>query len=491
MDKKQIESINWQQEFPEIPKCVQVAIQNANHTVSQKKQRKHLSKKSILLLVAALTLFAGMTTVAAEGLWQQRVEALNEEEMLQYFASITTSNAPAFRYNRGMTDAEKEQYEALKSAYEMEGVFPESILTMLSEGEKYSGKGVAYETNSGTFFLPEKELTSEQLLQIIDFYHKVDYSLQQVSLQIENGDITLTEDNSTEAAIEKMQDFEPINDVISYYQVALEDTEMPKEIAAGTNTLYLGYENEIQCTALGTNAVETFYTLKDNEKLFALDADKANNLFLSVREYGENSDTRIDKIIKVDDKGQIVVNYDVTSAVSQNGKKLSDLSAYKMVEDEAGNLYVKTFWADKLLLFVFYADGTFKGTIETSDYETHPAGEMCLGKDGNLYVLGKNEIISIDANKMQIIDTFEYLTDDMIAAVDLLYPIYENTFYMVSYDGVYKIDLEEESSQRMLSPYEKDVLKEGVKCYPVDNHTIVLANREDWGVNITYLSIAK
>ena len=137
MDKKQIESINWQQEFPEIPKCVQVAIQNANHTVSQKKQSKHLSKKSILLLVAALTLFAGMTTVAAEGLWQQRVEALNEEEMLQYFASITTSNAPAFRYNRGMTDAEKEQYEALKSAYEMEGVFPENMENVILRAVKY------------------------------------------------------------------------------------------------------------------------------------------------------------------------------------------------------------------------------------------------------------------------------------------------------------------------------------------------------------------
>lgn len=495
MKNRNFEEINWKQEFPEVPDCVRKAVSYANQSVMQKEERKirHISKKGLLILAAALTLFSGMTAFAATSLWQQRMENLNEQEMAEYFSGITTSNAPAFRYSRGMTDNEKQLFDKLKTAYEMDGVFPQGTLSMISGAEEYKGKGVGYDAQSGTFFLPKEDLTNEQMLQIIDFYHKVDYSLAQASVLLENGEMGLTKENvfKDDKVFETMQNFETLNDKVSHFVVNLEGTQMPKEIAAGNDFVYLGYENEIKRMPVGKEEINTFYELKENEKLYALDADKENNVYLSIREYGENAKVQKSTLIKIDEQGSVVTEYDVSDVVSQYGKELSSLNAYKMVEDAEGNLYVKTFWAGELMVFVFNPVGSFAGTIEADAYETHPAGDMCLGKDGNVYVLGKNEIICIDVKKSEVVKAYPYVTDNMKAAIDMVYPADENNFYLFSYDGLYLASLEENTVNQILAPYESEVFAEGARCYPIDSSTLVIANYQDEGIMITYLSISK
>ncbi len=495
MKNRNLEDINWQQEFPEIPDCVRSAVNNANQSVLQKEERKirHISKKGILLLAAALTLFSGMTAFAATSLWQERMEKMNEQEMAEYFSNITTSKAPAFRYSRDMTENEKQLFEELKTAYEMDGVFPEGALSMISSVEEYNGKGIGYDSQSGTFFLPQETLTEEQLLQIIDFYHKVDYSLQKVSVLVENGEMDLMQSGTLDEKFEVqiMQEFEKINDNVSHFVVDLEGMKMPKEIAASCDFVYLGYENEIKRMPIGEGDVDLFFQLKENEKLYALDADKDNNLYLSVREYGEDAKVSKSILVKLDSDGKIVTEYAVSEAVSQNGKELSGLNAYKMIEDAEGRLFVKTFWSGELLLFVFNEDGSFAGTIETDAYETHPVGNMCIGKDGNLYVLGKTEIISIDIENLEVLTGYPYATDNMDAAVDVVYHIDEKNMYLLGYDGLYLTALEENTATQILAPYESDVFQEGARCYPIDNNTLAVANYQDAGITLTYLLINK
>ena len=44
---------------------------------------------------------------------------------------------------------------------------------MLKSADEYNGKNIGYDRRSGTFFLPEKEMSEEQILQThqIDFHY--------------------------------------------------------------------------------------------------------------------------------------------------------------------------------------------------------------------------------------------------------------------------------------------------------------------------------
>lgn len=492
MGNRQLDSIDWEQEFPKVPKCVHNAVEHASSMVRQKKEEKthHISRKAILLFAASLTLFSGMTVFAASSLWQQRMEAMNEQEMQEYFENIKVSNAPAFRYNRGMTESERNLYDELNSKYEIEGVYPENALTMLSKDEEYSGKGVGYDITSGTFLLPENELSQEEILQIIDFYHKADYSLGQINEKIENGEMVLADNSiSVEMDFEMMQEMTTINDKVSYLEIALEGEMLPREIAAGYGYLYLGYDNEIKRMPIGTNEVESFYQMKEDETLFALDVDKTGNLFISIRKHVTEADSYVNKLIKMDANGNIITEYKVEDAITESEKNLGNLMSYKMLEDGDGNLYVKTRWASKLLLFVFNEDGSYQNAILDETIEVHPAGEICFNEKGNLCVLADEKILKVDVTTGEVLEFLEYGTEDMVANIDTLYPMENDEFYLFSYDGFYQTDLANGTSQRILTPAENDVFEEGARCYPISEDTLVVANYKEWGITITYLTI--
>ena len=93
----------------------------------------------------------------------------------------------SFHYNRPLTETERSRFDTLNQSYEEEGMFPKGALTVLESPEAYKGKGVGFYETRSTFFLPEQELTDEELLQLIDFYHQVNYSLQKVGGQIKQG----------------------------------------------------------------------------------------------------------------------------------------------------------------------------------------------------------------------------------------------------------------------------------------------------------------
>lgn len=103
----------------------------------------------------------------------------------------------SFHYNRPLTETERSRFDTLNQSYEEEGMFPKGALTVLESPEAYKGKGVGFYETRSTFFLPEQELTDEELLQLIDFYHQVNYSLQKVGGQIKQGVIQESESENS------------------------------------------------------------------------------------------------------------------------------------------------------------------------------------------------------------------------------------------------------------------------------------------------------
>ncbi|MBQ8821696.1 MAG: hypothetical protein IJZ82_03555 [Lachnospiraceae bacterium] len=493
------DNVNWEKEFPQVPECVHKAVREANQRILQKENKKvrKISGKGILLLAACMTLLSGMTVFAASSLWQQRMDAMNREEVEEYFLSIAESGAPAFRYSRGLSAKEQDNFAQLYVAYEEGGIFPKGCVTMLSEVAEYKGKGVGYEPVSSTFFLSEEELSDEELLQIVDFYHKADYAMQKVAEQV-TEDVTepvvveteppVMETEVSAVVIEPvvMQDFEALKDGLEYYQFTVSSEEYVQEIATGCEYMYLGYRKEILRMPLGTDEAETIYTFGEEEFLFALDADKEDNLYVSFREYIAETDSYQNHLIKLSPEGELILEYDVASA-----NNLSEHYAYKMLPDADGRLYVKDRWANQLLVYIFGADGAFEGTIQDEELETHPAGSMCLGEDGSVYVLGFEEIIKLDTEEKCVAEVYPYVSPEMAAAVDILYPLDEDSFYLLSYDGLFVTTLGEGTSTRILAPYELDIFSDGMRRYPVSKDTLVVANYADPGTKITYLRMTE
>lgn len=147
--------------------------------------RHHYSFRRAAILAAACLVLAS-ATVAASGMYQARMENMNHEKLEEYFAQLQEANVSADTYSRPMTESETARLEELRQAYLEQGYFPKKELTLIDSPEKYK-KGVAFYAERSTFFLPEKELTDEQLLELIDFKEKREYSLAKISEEIEAG----------------------------------------------------------------------------------------------------------------------------------------------------------------------------------------------------------------------------------------------------------------------------------------------------------------
>ncbi len=237
---------------------------------------------------------------------------------------------------------------------------------------------------------------------------------------------------------------------------------------------------------IGTDEAETIYTFGEEEFLFALDADKEDNLYVSILENVAETDGYKNRLVKLSPEGELLTEYDVASAGN-----LGEYYAYKMLPDEDGRLYVKDRWANRLLVYIFGADGAFEGKILDKEVEVHPAGSMCRTEDGTIYVLGMEEIIKLDTDAKCVAETYAYNTSEMSAAVDLLYPMDEDSFYLLSYDGLFVTNLGEDTSTRLLAPYELNIFSDGMRRYSVSKDTLVVANYVESGATVTYLRMVE
>ena len=488
MKYEKIEAINWDREFPQIPECVHNAIDGVSKEILTKRQKKikRFSQKRILLLVAVITLLSGMTVFASASLWQQRMMKMNQEEIENYFISIASSKAPSFRYNRVMTVEEKMLWEEMKCLYQNQGVFPKGSLIMLKYADEYNGKNIGYDRKSGTFFLPEKELNKEQILQIIDFQHKVEYSVSNINEVKEEKEIK----EILEEAKEQESENVIINDKISGYAIPLEAEELLVALTAGKEYLYLGFQTEVKRMQIGSETVENFYKLQTNETVLSLASDKKNQIYLSLLEYNAETNTYKNQLVKIDSKGKMLAEYDLESAFYKQGKTAGDMLAYKMLTDEKGNLYVKCRNCPETVIFMFDSDGNYLDEIVIGQYKSHEVNGMALGEDGFLYVLATDQIVKVDIDRKEVTGSYNFWRDEMTAMVDAVFPVDENGFYLLSYDGLFKYSVENDLLQKILSPFETDVFSEGWRYVPISEEKWVFINMIDswkWKYKITYL----
>lgn len=465
--------------------------------VSLPKRRKYrMNWKKAVVLAAALTAMFSITVTAAVSILQQRMEAMNEQEMETYFLQIYQNAVGVDNYNRPYQESERERMEELRKSYEEAGVFPQSVLTMLSEPEAYKGKGVGFYGKTGTFFFPEKEMSDEELLQIIDFMHKRDYSLQAMNEKLKAGEIEnptemvnkewekeIEETATDDSVLQSEAVWDPAQELTIPYTGTLE----VRRIAAGQNCIFLMGWNAIHKMEIGSSDSELFFDDFEVETdITALYQDKKGDIYMALVEWTDSDENAVTMAGSSYRMALWILSAD--GAV----KKKVDLSPYReeiggivsrMTVDEQGNIYLRAMFS-KVLISVFDKEGNYVKAITSDTYQSHPAGGLGIGKDGKVYTQiearggtaeeRKMGIASVNLEKGGLEEIYEGIVPEGTIMLDIIAPGSETDFVFWGYDGIYTYNLGEKSAVNVLPAYEMPCPGEGSMYCALPDGRIVL-----------------
>lgn len=373
----------------------------------------HYGFRRIVIPAAACLLLASVT-VTASGLYRARMESMNHEKLETYFSGLQEADVAADSYSRPLTDGEKNRLEELRQAYLEEGYFPQKELAMLDSPEKYK-KGVAFYAARSTFFLPEEEMTEEELLELIDFREKRDYSLAKITEEIEAGDYeyvktedsALPGDMSQESGSQQTHDAGEASVVpgadtaAQEWQVAYEGDVSIRCAAVAENGLYVGGfttdgQARVEYLPYGSGTPETFFEdFAENGEVYSLCTAPDGSVYAALRGLASPGA----------EHGRLPVIYHI----SQEGTLLDSFAAGdrewnivdSMATDAQGRLYARMrMQEDGGYMRIYTAEGELIGTVaDDGAYAVQGAGALGRGKDGKVYVaaLAMSEVTAVDA----------------------------------------------------------------------------------------------
>ena len=360
----------------------------------------HYGFRRIVIPAAACLLLASVT-VTASGLYRARMESMNHEKLETYFSGLQEADVAADSYSRPLTDGEKNRLEELRQAYLEEGYFPQKELAMLDSPEKYK-KGVAFYAARSTFFLPEEEMTEEELLELIDFREKRDYSLAKITEEIEAGDYeyvktedsALPGDMSQESGSQQTQDAGEASVVpgadtaAQEWQVAYEGDVSIRCAAVAENGLYVGGfttdgQARVEYLPYGSGTPETFFEdFAENGEVYSLCTAPDGSIYAGLKglavpgaEHG-----RLPVIYHISPEGKLLNSF----TVGEREWNIVD----SMATDAQGRLYARMrMQEDGGYMRIYTAEGELIGTVaDDGAYVVQGAGALGRGKDGKVYV---------------------------------------------------------------------------------------------------------
>lgn len=411
----------------------------ANQTV------RHYGFRRIVIPAAACLLLTSVT-VTASGLYRARMESMNHEKLETYFSGLQEADVAADSYSRPLTDGEKNRLEELRQAYLEEGYFPKKEIALLDSPEKYK-KGVAFYAQRSTFFLPEEEMTDEELLEVIDFREKRDYSLAKITEEIEAGDYeyvktedsALPGDMSQESGSQQTQDAGEASVVpgadtaAQEWQIAYEGDVSIRCAAVAENGLYVGGfttdgQARVEYLSYGSGTPETiFEDFAENGEVYSLCVAPDGSIYAGLKGLATAGAEHgwLPEIYHISTEGTFLNSF----TVGEREWNIVD----SMATDSQGRLYVRMrMQEDGSYVWIYSAEGELIGTVaDDSSYAIKGAGALGQGKDGKVYAAAQavgNTTAGVTTMTLVSVDPeslcFVPLTgsEDAICSADTVYP---------------------------------------------------------------------
>ena len=488
----------------------------ANQTV------RHYGFRRIVIPTAACLLLASVT-VTASGLYRARMESMNHEKLETYFSGLQEADVAADSYSRPLTDSEKNRLEELRQAYLEEGYFPKKELAMLDSPEKYK-KGVAFYAARSTFFLPEEEMTDEELLELIDFREKRDYSLAKITEEIEAGDYEYvkTEDSAISEEMSQTEDSVVLGEMSQTGRSQQEQGTGAASVVLGADTAtqewQIAYEGDvsIRCAAVAENGLYVGGFTTDGQarvEYLPYGSGTPETFFEDFAENGEvySLCTAPDGSIYAGLKGLAVPGAEhgwlpVIYHISPEGKLLNSFTVGErewnivdsMATDAQGRLYMRMrMQEDGSYVRIYSAEGELIGTVaDDNSYAVQGAGALGQGKDGKVYAAAQAvgnttagdmamTLVSVDPESLRFVPVAG--GENVICSADTIYlwkmvaaGVSEDVdFILWGYSGVDTYRLEDAEFTRAQEVWEMPCGTEGTCAVLVPDGRILYIGASD------------
>ena len=467
--------------------------------------RHHYSFRRAAILAAACLVLAS-ATVAASGMYQARMESMNHEKLEEYFAQLQEANVSTDTYSRPMTESEAARLEELRQAYLEQGYFPKKELTLIDSPEKYK-KGVAFYAERSTFFLPEKELTDEQLLELIDFKEKRDYSLAQISEEIAAGAYEYVKPENSQTAAGGAQTSDNGTNTVTAlgadtaaqeWNIAYTGDLSIRCATATDNGLYVGgYTKEgqarVEFVPYGSGTPETiFRNFAENGEVYSLCTAPDGSIYAGLKglavpgaEHGW-----LPVIYHISPEGTLLNSF----TVGEREWNIVD----SMATDAQGRLYVRMrMQEDGSYVRIYSAEGELIGNVADDDsYAVQGAGALGQGKDGKVYAAAQAVGDTTAGNiSMTLVlvdpENFRFVPvaggENVICSADTIYPwkmvaagVNETAdFILWGYNGVDTYRLGETEFTRVQENWEMPCGTEGTCAVLVPDSRILYIGASD------------
>ena len=230
----------------ELPNSYEMRFQNTLEKISAKKAKRYFllfhSKVAAVIALCVVSLSLSIGAGAAINLYIQRMNSLNEEEMLTYNSEVQNTDKEADSFSRQLSKLERDKMLEFREEYETEGRFPtKEILKVQKKSEVVHGE-LCFCVENSTFYLPKQELTDDELLQIIDFMEKRDYSVRKknsVSELPSSENEKVSEDEAVEFAKKILADDYNLDITYADEEIEFETTQNSKGEKLSSYFVYL------------------------------------------------------------------------------------------------------------------------------------------------------------------------------------------------------------------------------------------------------------
>lgn len=300
------------------------------------KVRNHFRKMVLIPMCGILFTSAGVC--AAVNYRYQRMEAMSYDERIAYVHELQSTDIQADSYNRDLTEKEKKRLDILKKEYSLYGKFPTSELLRLANNKWVVSNKLCFVSTTSTFYFPDRQMNDEELLQLIDFYYKRDYSIYSYAsakkTEVFQEASKISEDEAVEIGIDIIKEFFEQN--VSNYSSEVGLIELPAD--KGNEKYSVEFTNDEEMYFVSFyKSNGAFYEIfretdRDNKSLDKIKVD--NEKFKEcVKDVEDNF---IEKVLCLDEVKHVFIRYDEIK-----NKQITEDGAINIgFEMEDGRLYL-------------------------------------------------------------------------------------------------------------------------------------------------------
>lgn len=185
----------------QVPDKVLAAYENAMEEIRGniviEKKKKQIGWKSfntmskVAIILGAVLVLSGGTflTVKAYISHRERLKNMSNEEVIDLYETVFQYDDVFF--SREVPEEELEKYSQLYELYCKDMAEPEGQVQIISTKEEYSGEGLAFCKEDHILYIPERMLTEEEILQLVEYSFLKKYVDYEAYVKASNPDYYL------------------------------------------------------------------------------------------------------------------------------------------------------------------------------------------------------------------------------------------------------------------------------------------------------------